>query len=77
MSHFMPLKKKEKKAENLAIIFACEIWRLNGILCNIVLAQDSRFTLKVWKAFLTAIGVKPWMSTAFHPETDRQTERVN
>jgi hypothetical protein len=36
MAHFIPLKKKEKKAENLTLIFAREIWRLHGIPSDIV-----------------------------------------
>jgi hypothetical protein len=77
MAHFIPLKKNEKRAENLTLVFAREIWRLHGIPTDIVLERDSRFTSKFWKTFLMAIGVKPRMSTAFYPETDGQTERVN
>jgi hypothetical protein len=77
MVHFIPLKKNEKRAKNLGLVFSHEIWRLHGIPTDLVSDRDSRFTSKFWKAFLTAIGVKLWMSTAFHPETDGQTERVN
>jgi transposase len=68
---------KEKKAENLALVFVREIWRVHGIPTDIVSDRHSRFTLKFWKAFLMAIGVKPQMSTAFYPETNGQTEKVN
>jgi hypothetical protein len=46
MAHFIPLKKKEKKAENFTLIFACEIWRLHRIPTDIVFDRDSRFTSK-------------------------------
>jgi hypothetical protein len=77
MAHFLLLKKNEKRAENLALVFSHEIWRLHGIPTDIVSDRDSQFTSKFWKAFLTAIGMKPRMSTQFYPETDGQTERVN
>jgi hypothetical protein len=77
MAQFIPLKNKEKRTDNLALVFAGEIWRLQGIPTDLVSDRDSRFTSKFWKAFLTAIGVKCWVSTAFHPETDGQTDRVN
>ena len=39
--------------------------------------RDFRFTSNTWKDFLSVTGIRPRMSTAFHPLTDRQTERVN
>jgi hypothetical protein len=77
MVHFISLKKKQKNAENLVLIFARQIGRLHGIPSDIVTDRDSRFTSKFWKAFLTAIGIKPRMLIVFYPETDGQTERVN
>jgi hypothetical protein len=70
MAQFIPLKKKEKKSENLAMIFARDIWKLHRIPSDIISDRDSQFTMKFWKTFIAAIGIKPWMSTAFHPETD-------
>ena len=53
------------------------IWRLHGLLRDIVSDRDSRFTSNTWKDFLSVTGIRPHMSTAFHPQTDGQTERVN
>jgi len=39
--------------------------------------RDSRFTSETWKEFLGLSGIRPRMSTAFHPQTDGQTERLN
>ena len=39
--------------------------------------RDSRFKSNTWKDFLAVTGIRPRMSTAFHPQTDGQTERVN
>jgi len=75
MAHFIPLK--EKTAANLTKIFAREIWRFHGLPTDIVSDRDSRFTSEIWKEFLELLGIRPRMSTAFHPQTDGQTERLN
>jgi hypothetical protein len=77
MAHFLPLLIDHKKTEDLARIFAKEIWRLHGLPRDIVSDRDSRFTSDVWQVFLAKLGIKPRMSTAFHPQTDGQTERLN
>jgi len=75
MAHFIPLQ--EKTASDLARIFAKEVWRFHGTPTDIVSDRDSRFTSEVWQEFLKILGIRPRMSTAFHPQTDGQTERVN
>lgn len=77
MAHFIPLKKDEKRAEDLIRIFAREYWRLHGVPRDIISDRDSRFTSRLWKDFLKLVGISSRMSTAFHPQTDGQTERVN
>jgi len=75
MAHFLPLK--EKTAADLAKILAREIWRHHGMPTDIVSDRDSRFTSDVWKEFLGLLKIRPRMSTAFHPQMDGQTERLN
>jgi len=75
MAHFIPLR--EKTAADLAIAFAREIWKYHGLPTDIVSDRDSRFTSEVWKEFLRLSGIRPRMSTAFHPQTDGQTECLN
>ena len=77
MAHFIPLEKDKKTAEDLARIFARDLWRLHGLPRDIVSNRDSRFTSNTWKDLLAVIGIRPHMSTTFQPQTDRQTERVN
>ena len=77
MAHFIPLEMDKKNAEDLALIFAKEIWRLHGLPRDIVSNRDSRFTSNTGKDFLSVTGIRPCMSTAFHPQTDGQTGRVN
>jgi transposase InsO family protein len=77
MAHFIPLQKDGKTTADLAKIFAKEIWKLYGLPTDIVLDRDSRFTSMTWKAFIGTLGIKPRMSMVFHPQTDRQMERLN
>jgi len=77
MAHFLPLRKEGKMVADLAIVFAREIWKLHGLPTDIMLDRDSCFTSEIWKEFLQLSGIRPRISTAFHPQTDGQTERLN
>jgi hypothetical protein len=77
MCHFVPLKSESKKAADCAKVFLREIWRLHGLPNSIVSDRDARFTFKFWETLMDLLKVKRSMSTAFHPQTDGQTERVN
>jgi transposase InsO family protein len=74
IAHFIPLQKHGKTTADLAKTFAKEIWKLHGLPIDIVSDRDSRFTSMTWKAFIGTLGIKPRISTAFHPQTDRQME---
>jgi len=77
MAHFVPLKSDAKKAPNLARIFLREVWSLHGLPSTIVSDRDTRFTSRFWETITSILKIKRGMSTAFHPQTDGQTERVN
>jgi len=77
MAHFLPLRTEEKTAADLAAIHAREVWRYHSLPADIVSDRDSRFTSETWKEFLQLLGIRPRMSTAFHLQTDRQTEQLN
>ena len=76
MAHFIPLRTEEHIKE-LALTFLKEIWRLHGLPESIISDRDTRFTSKFWMRLMQLLQVKLNVSTAFHPETDGQTERVN
>ena len=76
MAHFSPTMTTAD-APDIARLFLRDIYRLHGLPADIVSDRDRLFTSKFWRHFLALLDVQPNMSTAFHPQTDGQTERVN
>jgi hypothetical protein len=64
-------------APQLATIFMREVVRLHGVPQAILSDRDPRFTAHFWRAFWSQLGTTLTMSTAYHPQTDGQTERAN
>jgi hypothetical protein len=64
-------------APQLALIFMREVVRLHGVPESILSDRDPRFTAHFWRAFWSQLGTTLTMSTAYHPQTDGQTERAN
>ena len=62
--------------EEFCRLYIWEIVRLHGVPVSIVLDRDPRFTAQFWKSFQKAMGTQLSMSTAFHPQTDGQSERT-
>lgn len=74
-AHFLAVAETSK-LEKLARLYIQEIVRLHGMPVSIVSDRDSRFTSRFWKSFQEEMGTKLSMSTAFHPQTDGQSERT-
>ncbi|KAL0544440.1 hypothetical protein IC582_019555 [Cucumis melo] len=72
-AHFVP-GKSTYTASKWAQLYMSEIVR---VPVSIVSDRDARFTSKFWKGLQTATGTRLDFSTAFHPQTDGQTERLN
>jgi ribonuclease HI len=64
-------------AEHTAKIFTDHIIAHHGVPKHLISDRDPRFTSPYWKRFCYDLGIKQLMSTAYHPETDGQTERTN
>jgi len=50
--------------------------RLHGVPSSIISGRDPRFTSRFWRALQEALGTKLKLSSAYHPQTDGQTERT-
>ena len=75
-SHFVPMHTSATAPE-VAKIFFCEIFKHHGLPKAIISDRDAKFTSHFWQALFHQLGTKTAMSTAFHPQTDGQTERLN
>ena len=75
-AHFLPLSHPYTAA-TVARVFFEGIVKLHGFLASIVSDRDPVFTGHVWRDLFKLAGVKLRMSTAFHPQTDGQSEVVN
>jgi hypothetical protein len=75
-SHFV-LLKHPYSAKSIAELFAREVVRLHGIPNSIVSDRDPLFVSHFWMELFKLQGTKLKMSTAYHPETDGQTEVIN
>ena len=74
--HLVPLTKT-CSAEDVARYFIAHCYQYHGMPKVLISDRDPRFTSNFWKAFCRQLGIEPRYSTAFHPETDGQTERTN
>nr|GEW71247.1 putative nucleotidyltransferase, ribonuclease H [Tanacetum cinerariifolium] len=72
-AHFLPIRK-DYSVSRLAEIFQQEIVRLHGTPSAIVSDRDPRFASRFWKGLQKAWGTRLKFSTAFHPQTDGQSE---
>ena len=76
VAHFIPVKTTYK-ATNIADIFLKQIFRLHGIPKVIISNRDPKFTRNFWKYLFKGLNTTLNFSTAFHPQTEGQLERVN
>ena len=74
-AHFIPARI-DYSMDRLAELYVDEIVRLHGVPLSIVSDRDPRFTSRFWKELQSALGTKLKFSTAFHPQTDGQSERL-
>jgi transposase InsO family protein len=64
-------------ARQTAQLFLDEVFRQHGMPDELVTDRDPRFTGNFFRSLCELMGVKQCMSTAYHPQTDGQTERMN
>ena len=64
-------------SEGIAKIYRNEIWKLHGVPRMILSDRGPQFMLKFMEEFTKVLGTKRKLSTAYHLQTDGQTERIN
>jgi hypothetical protein len=75
-AHFLPLSHPYT-VHKVDTLFLDNIFKLHGLPKVIVSDRDRIFTSKLWQELFSALKVDLHFSTAYHPESDGQTERVN
>ena len=76
MAHYIPARK-DWTAGQLAEAFVREIVRLHGVPQALISDCGSVFTSQLWANLMFTLKIDRRLSTAFHPQTDGQTERQN
>jgi len=76
MVHFIPTTEKTT-AGGLARLFRDNVWKLHGLPESIISDRGLQFAAGVMKELNTMLGINSKLSTVFHPQTNRQTEKMN
>src|SRR5512142_1521282 len=76
VAHFIPVHTTYT-GKRLAELYLSRIMCLHGVPKRIVSDRGSQFTSKFWQKLQEELGTRLNFSTAYHPQTDGQTERVN
>jgi transposase InsO family protein len=76
IAHFIPVKTTYSGPQ-LAELYILRIICLHGVPKKIVSDRGTQFTLKFWKRFHETLDTQLHFSSAYHPQTDGLTERVN
>ncbi|GJT73358.1 putative reverse transcriptase domain-containing protein [Tanacetum coccineum] len=74
-AHFLPIRENDP-LDKLARLYLNRVVARHEIPASIICDRDGRFTSNFWRSFQKALGTDISMSTAYHPETDGQSERT-
>nr|GEY05638.1 reverse transcriptase domain-containing protein [Tanacetum cinerariifolium] len=74
-AHFLPMRENDPM-DKLTRLYLKEVVTKHRILVSILCDHDPRFISNFWRAFQKAMGTRLDMIMAYHPETDRQSERT-
>ncbi|GJY02281.1 putative reverse transcriptase domain-containing protein [Tanacetum coccineum] len=74
-AHFLAVRE-DYKTEKLARLYINEIVVRHGVPVSIISDRDSYFTSRFWQSLQKSLGTRLDLSTAYHPETDYQSERT-
>lgn len=74
-THFLPVQMNWS-LDRLAQLYLHEVVRLHGVPVSITSDRDTRFTSHFWTSLQETMGTRLNFSTAYHPQTDGQSERT-
>ncbi|GKC83270.1 putative reverse transcriptase domain-containing protein [Tanacetum coccineum] len=74
-AHFLPMRE-DGLMEKLTRQYLKEVVSRHGVPILIISDRDGRFASHFWRSLHKALGTRPDMSTAYHPQTDVQSERT-
>ncbi|GKC44710.1 putative reverse transcriptase domain-containing protein, partial [Tanacetum coccineum] len=74
-AYFLPMKETDSM-EKLTRQYLKEVVSSHGVPVSIISDRDSKFISHFWKSLNEALGAQQDMSTAYHPQTDGQSERT-
>ncbi|GKF80344.1 reverse transcriptase domain-containing protein, partial [Tanacetum coccineum] len=72
---FTPMRETDP-LDKLARLYLKEVVTRHGIPVSIICDRDPRFASNFWRSLHNALGTNLDMSTAYHPQTDGQSERT-
>ena len=76
MTHFIAITEGTL-AEGLVRLLQNNVWKLHGLLESVVLDRGPQFAAELTKELNRMLEIRTKLSTAFHPQTDGQTKRMN
>src|SRR5882757_8109854 len=76
MAHFMPTMK-DVDSKGISDLFLKHVWKLYGTPKKVISDRGTNFVSKFMLQLSKSLGIKWSSSTAYHPQTDGQTEIMN
>ncbi|GKA02694.1 putative reverse transcriptase domain-containing protein [Tanacetum coccineum] len=74
-AHFLPMREDDL-LEKLTRQYLKEVVSRHGVPVSIISDRDGRFASHFWRSLHKALGTRLDMSTAYHPQTDGQSEKT-
>ena len=76
MTHFIPTQN-EISSEGIANLYLQNVWKLHGLPSSVVSDRGTQFASNMMRDLNKALNIQTKLSTAYHPQTDGQTEWFN
>jgi len=75
-AHFIPINNRFS-SKDMAQLLYDKVYPLHGLPLQIILDRGVQYLAKLFQEWCKILGIESTMSTAYHPQTDGQTERIN